>query len=94
MKRYISIFALCFVGCATHPRCGYPEGNRVVYENPKTCVARIRQVTVGNELKIPESLKGAGLVAFRLEWVEPALVDGRIGLGHFVLLPLTEKAAK
>lgn len=33
------------------------------------------------------TVKGAALVDFNLEWVEPTLESGRIELGHFVLIP-------
>lgn len=59
----------------------------------ESCQVRIRQVTVGSDLKIPASLKGAALSEFALDWVEPTLQDGRIELGHFVLVPMSQSKA-
>lgn len=87
MKNSILLSSLFVVGCAHGPKCGNPEGARVILAGEKTCEVRIRQVTLGSELKIPQSLKGTALVDFVLEWVEPSLESGRIELGHFVLLP-------
>lgn len=84
----IVICALVFVlsGCSHLPKCGNLEGSGVVLAGKDTCQVRIRQVTVGSNLKIPESLKNSNLSQFTLEWVEPDLKDGRIELGHFVLV--------
>jgi len=41
-------------------------------------------------LKIPDSLKNSNLSQFTLEWVEPDLKDGRIELGHFVLVQASQ----
>ena len=84
----IIFYALVFVlsGCSHLPKCGNPEGSGVVLAGKDTCQVRIRQVTVGSDLKIPESLKNSNLSQFTLEWVEPDLKDGRIELGHFVLV--------
>jgi hypothetical protein len=78
--------ALAVSGCSHLPKCGNPEGSGVVLTGKDTCQVRIRQVTVGSDLKIPESLKNSSLSQFTLEWVEPDLKDGRIELGHFVLI--------
>lgn len=85
MKKIVFVF-LIFSGCAHGPRCGTPEGALVVFEGEKTCQVRIRQVTVGRDLKIPKTLK-ANLASLKLEWVEPKLDNGQISLGHFVLIP-------
>jgi hypothetical protein len=83
-----SIMLLCILaGCAHKPICGNPPGSMTVFENDKSCTVRIRQVTIGSDLKIPESLKNPGLVSMTLEWIEPGLTDGRISLGHFELVP-------
>lgn len=87
MKRTILFLSLVMAGCAHSPKCGNPEGARIILMGDKTCQVRIRQVTVGSEIKIPQSLKGAALADFTLEWVEPTLEAGRIELGHFVLIP-------
>lgn len=87
MKRFFLIGVLFLSACAHSPKCGNPEGAKIILAGDKTCQVRIRQVTMGSELKIPVSLKGAALADFTLEWVEPSLESGRIELGHFVLIP-------
>lgn len=87
MWNMIFLFLLALVSCTHTPKCGNPEGAKIILAGDKTCQVRIRQVTIGSELKIPHSLKGAALVDFTLEWVEPGLESGRIELGHFVLIP-------
>ena len=90
MKKKMILLATVFLGaCAHTPNCGNPEGARIILMGEKTCQVRIRQVTLGTELKIPQSLKGAALANFSMEWVEPSLDSGRIELGHFVLSPST-----
>lgn len=86
MKIIFSVLVLVLTGCSHLPKCGNPEGSGVVLAGKDTCQVRIRQVTVGSDLKIPESLKNSNLSQFTLEWVEPDLKDGRIELGHFVLV--------
>ena len=73
--------------CAHYKKCGNPDGAHVVYFEDKGCKVRIRQVTIGTDMKIPHSLKNESLAAFELEWIEPALKDGNILLGHFQLTP-------
>ncbi len=87
MKYAVLLISFIAVGCAHSPKCGNPEGARVIFTGEKSCTVRIRQVTMGTELKIPKSLKGSALADFTLEWVEPTLESGRIELGHFVLIP-------
>jgi hypothetical protein len=88
MKKQMILLSTVFLGaCAHTPKCGNPEGARIILIGEKTCQVRIRQVTLGTELKIPQSLKGAALADFSMEWVEPSLDSGRIELGHFVLIP-------
>ncbi len=91
MKYTIVILVLAISGCSHLPKCGNPEGAKVVLSGKDTCLVRIRQVTVGSDLKIPKSLKNSGLSQFTLEWVEPAMIEGRIELGHFVLLPMSSR---
>lgn len=79
-------------GCVSTPKCGNPEGARTIVTGKESCQVRIRQVTIGSDLKIPASLKGAALSEFTLDWVEPGLQDGRIELGHFVLRPVSQAA--
>lgn len=87
MRRLILFLALIISGCAHSPKCGNPTGARVILSGTESCQVRIRQVTVGSELKIPQSLKGTFLSHFTLDWVEPQLENGKIELGHFVLIP-------
>lgn len=94
MKYAILLLSLVMAGCAHSPKCGNPEGARIVFVGEKSCTVRIRQVTMGTELKIPQSLKGAALADFTLEWVEPTLESGRIELGHFVLIPSSTKESR
>lgn len=88
MKKVYLMF-LFISACAHGPRCGTPEGALVVLEGEKTCQVRIRQVTVGRDLKIPKTLK-TNLAGLKLDWVEPKLDGGQISLGHFVLIPETK----
>ncbi len=91
MKPMIILFALFMLSaCAHSPKCGTPVGAKVIFDGEKTCSVRIRQVTVGSEMKIPASLKNSMLSEFRLEWVEPVLSGGKIELGHFVLIQSSE----
>tara|TARA_B110001454_G_C12723306_1_gene436419 strand:- start:29707 stop:30000 length:294 start_codon:yes stop_codon:yes gene_type:complete len=87
MKRLVLSLPFVLASCAHSPKCGNPEGARIIFTGKKTCEVRIRQVTMGSELKIPQSLKGAALADFTLDWIEPTLESGRIELGHFVLIP-------
>lgn len=87
----IALFGLLLSACSSLPKCGNPEGAKTILSGKDTCQVRIRQVTIGSELKIPKSLKGTGLSQFALEWVEPGMVDGRIDLGHFVLVPKSSR---
>lgn len=87
MNRLNLFFALMISGCAHSPKCGNPTGARAILSGTESCQIRIRQVTVGSELKIPQSLKGTALSEFTLDWVEPTLGNGKIELGHFVLIP-------
>ena len=82
-------FLLFFTGCATSPKCGNPSGANTLYAEAKTCEVRIRQVVIGSKMRIPESLKGPGLASHELSWADSSLVDGKIQLGHFVLIPKT-----
>lgn len=91
MRNIFLLFSLMIVGCAHSSKCGNPEGAKVVLVGENSCQVRIRQVTMGSELKIPQSLKGAALADFTLEWIEPSLDSGRIELGHFVLVPSSAK---
>lgn len=93
MKQMILISMIFLVACAHTPKCGNPEGAKIVLMGEKTCQVRIRQVTLGTELKIPQSLKGAALADFAMEWIEPTLESGRIELGHFVLIPSSQPKA-
>lgn len=85
--RYFIYFLPLLAGCATSPKCGNPAGSNPVYSDPKVCEVRIRQVVVGSKMQIPESLKGPSLASFEMTWVDTSLVDGKIQIGHFVLVP-------
>lgn len=94
MRRLILLLVVIISGCAHSPKCGNPTGARVILAGTESCQVRIRQVTVGSELKIPQSLKGASLSEFTLDWVEPQLENGKIELGHFVLTPAAKEGQK
>ncbi len=81
--------------CASQPKCGNPEGARTVLVGTTSCQVRIRQVNIGSDFKIPDSLKEKLSSNFILDWREAGLVDGQIELGHFVLVPIAgqEKVA-
>lgn len=85
--KYFTLVLPLLAGCATSPKCGNPAGANLVYSDPKTCEVRVRQVVVGSRMQIPESLKGPSLASFELTWVDSSLVDGKIQVGHFVLIP-------
>ena len=85
--RYIICLLPFLAACATSPKCGNPAGSNIVYSDPKTCEVRIRQVLVGTKMQIPESLKGPALVSYEMTWVDTMLVDGKIQIGHFVMIP-------
>lgn len=87
----VSVCFLILASCTHSPKCGNPDGAKVILEGGPSCQVRIRQVTLGSELKIPASLKGPGLANFSLDWVEPTLQSGRIELGHFILVPTSQK---
>jgi len=91
MKIIIALLILALSACSSSPKCANPEGSKVVLTGKYTCQIRTRQVTVGSEMKIPESLKTSNLALFTLEWVEPSLKDGVISLGHFVLIERDSK---
>jgi hypothetical protein len=92
MKKVIILLQTAFLfSCAHRPKCGNPEGAKVVLIGTSSCQVRIRQVTVGSELKIPSSLKGNGLAQFQMEWIEAGLSNGQIELGHFILIPISEQ---
>lgn len=80
--------------CATGPRCGDPIEARAVHIKKNSCEIRIRQVTIGSDLKIPESLKRPDLAGMELQWVEPEVSGGQVILGHFVLVPQSQIEGK
>ena len=84
MKNIIFAVALFVIGCAHDPKCG--GGAPAIYQESSSCVPRIRQVVIGSDLKVPDSLK-SNFATLKLDWVESTLQDGQIVLGHFVLLP-------
>lgn len=90
MRKPSPFIALVFAGCTTGPKCGDPVEARAVYIQTKSCEIRIRQVTVGSELKIPESLKRPDLAGMELQWVDPGVIGGQVVLGHFILAPRTQ----
>ncbi len=93
-KILILIQTMLIASCAHGPKCGNPEGAKVVIIDAGSCQVRVRQVTVGSDLKIPASLKGSGLAQFKLEWVEGGLSNGQIELGHFVLIPNSDSGVR
>jgi len=96
MFKYILLISFLFliINCAHTPKCGNPEGARTVFEGKSTCTVRIRQVDIGSELKIPESLKKPELSFLELIWIDPSLNNGQIELGHFKLIPRARKETK
>ena len=83
MKYTIALLVL-LTACAHDPKCG--GGAPAIYQDAGDCVPRIRQVMIGSDLKVPESLK-TNFAVQKLEWVDSQLKDGQIVLGHFVLVP-------
>lgn len=94
MKRLIVLFGMATTGCANSPRCANPEGSKVILSNNSSCSVRIRQVVIGSELKISESLKADSFAGYKLEWLEGKRDGNKIELGHFVLVPKTFEEAK
>lgn len=94
--RIIVLLCTLFVSvhCAHAPRCGNLEGAKVILEGKNTCTIRIRQVEIGSELKIPESLKKPELTLLKLAWIDPVFADGQIIMGHFKLIPKLIKNQK
>lgn len=89
MKHLILTLTLFVVGCAHKPNCGIlPEAKVVLYAN--SCKQRIKHVVLGNDLKIPESLK-KDLSLFDVGWKEPELKNGKIETGSFIILTDEEK---
>ena len=82
--KYLVGLSLLLASCAHEPKCG--GGAPSIYQETGQCVPRIRQVMIGSDLKVPDSLKG-NLSALKLDWVDSSLQDGQIVLGHFVLVP-------
>jgi len=95
-KLILCISLSLLVSCASKPKCGNPEGARTVLVGKTSCQVRIRQVNIGSDFKIPDSLKDKLSSNFVLDWREAGLVDGQIELGHFVLVPIAgqEKVAQ
>lgn len=85
--KYLILTLPLLTGCATTPKCGNPAAANLVYSDPKTCEVRIRQVVIGSKMQIPESLKGPSLASYEMTWVDSVLLDGKIQVGHFVLVP-------
>lgn len=81
------LMILVYGGCAHSPRCGNPEGAKIILEGKTSCLVRIRQVEIGSNLKVPESLKNPELAAMELSWVDPVFANGQITMGHFKLTP-------
>lgn len=94
MKFISLVYLFLMINCAHVPKCGYPEGSKVVLEGKTNCLVRIRQVEIGSDLKIPDSLKNPDLVLLELTWVDPIFANGQIELGHFKLIPKNIKTSK
>ena len=94
MKKIFSLVTMTLAGCATGPKCGDLAQARTVYVQAKSCEIRIRQVTIGSELKIPESLKRPDLAGMELQWVEPGVIGGQVILGHFILAPRSQNEGR
>ena len=87
--KYCSVVLMLLTGCASSPKCGNPAGANTVYVEKKSCEIRIRQVVIGSAMQIPDCLKGPQLASSELTWVDSQLIDGKIQVGHFVLIPKT-----
>ncbi len=91
MKRNLTFaFMIAFSGCAHRTPCREGNGPSAVYVTENSCDVRIKQVTIGSELPIPESLKKEDMAAWTTDWVAPEFKDGRVVFGHFVLSPKKE----
>ncbi len=94
MKYILNLGAILLFGCVHTPKCGNPEGARVVFDGTTTCSVRIRQVEVGSHLKIPESLKNPELALMELTWIDPVFANGQVIMGHFKLMPKSQEIKK
>lgn len=94
MTILVFLLGMAFTGCANSPRCANPEGSKVILYNNQSCSVRIRQVVIGSELKISESLKAQSFNGYKLDWVEGKREGNKIELGHFVLVPKTFEGAR
>lgn len=84
MRYLILSLVLFIVSCAHKPNCGtLPEAKAVFY--PNSCKVRIRQVVIGQDLKIPQSLKN-DLNILEMGWEDPESKNGKIEMGRFIIL--------
>lgn len=84
MKYLFLGFLLVLVGCAHKSPCGnLPEAKAVFY--PNSCKVRIKQVVIGTDLKIPQSIKN-DLSLFEMNWKDPESKNGKIETGQFIIL--------
>ena len=94
MMRFIILsLSIYIVGCTSLPKCGNPDGAKVVFAGKSTCDVRIRQVSVGSEIKIPKDSHSLKANEYNVVWRESAFSNGEIDMGHFVLLPIEKDPA-
>jgi hypothetical protein len=94
LKKTLFFLFLYLCSCTTTPRCGDSIEARTIYIKKSSCEIRIRQVTIGSDLRIPESLKRPDLAGMELQWVEPGVIGGQVILGHFVFAPPSQIEGK
>lgn len=85
--KFILPLLLLMTGCASSPKCGSGTSKSAVYFTPDSCNVRIKDVVIGSELSVPETLKESESLTHDVSWVETSVVAGKIQTGHFVLSP-------
>lgn len=88
MRFIIFSLAIYIVGCSSLPKCGNPDGAMVVLTGKNSCEVRIRQVSVGHDIKLPKDNQSRKPSEYNTVWRDSVLINGEIDMGHFVLVPL------
>lgn len=88
MKTFMILTLAFLSGCASKTICSNGgESYRPIFDPDNSCKVRIRKVIVGSDIKIPQSAALDGGVNWSYDWVDSEFKNGRIELGHLVLVP-------
>jgi hypothetical protein len=82
----LAFLLLLTSSCAHTVKCTNSESSHVVLDDT-SCRIRIRQVVIGDDIIIPKNTSRPALSDFKLDWVESSIIDGKVNLGHFMLVP-------